>query len=505
MATLGEARGSATGEVTSVTPMANTRTRRSRNYRTRKGSIAPKDVMPKNLNSIGWRDEDDNEIFTRRTLSLTLDQLRAVCGQLGYLPLNIVSIGASSKDLKSSGAPQVAILYPLALNKLVRQGREYKRKKQDKLDAEQEVDGNAAASKEGDESHNWDPFPTTCWLTCPKLHARICKLEDKGWISKLESKLQNSDKFTKQMERAHQAYIDYRWALLSPRDRRMVESVKWDKMLKSVGIAGIRVFNAVKCLHCHYAHYLSRPEDGNVVGAWIDELLREEINSEADVIPEEAPAPYRGSPRSRKSRLVNDSYRDEVNPISSGSGTSSDRDYEDDTTQSDGGTETGTETEGTEADPPVRLHAIASPDTKNDSSISGGPFHSPLPQDTIPPPDRVAKSPFESDAIGQEEAEETCSECGSDGDNEGSLIESTISYISGSFSWKRPGAGEGHGDREGERGSEAEVDDVEDDSRARTTGKIPVDDADSVATTAPRDADFERMCAVFDCTGMFTW
>ena len=87
----------------------------------------------------------------------------------------------------------------------------------------------------------------------------------------------------------------------------------------------------------------------------------------------------------------------------------------------------------------------------------------------------------------------------------GSLIESTISYISGSFSWKRPGAGEGHGDREGERGSEAEVDDDEDDSRARTAGRIPVDDVDSVATTAPRDADFERMCAVFDCTGMFTW
>jgi hypothetical protein len=40
-----------------------------------------------------------------------------------------------------------------------------------------------------------------------------------------------------------------------------------------VGIAGIRDFRKVKCLHCHYAHYLAKPEQNNIVGKWVEELL----------------------------------------------------------------------------------------------------------------------------------------------------------------------------------------------------------------------------------------
>ena len=37
----------------------------------------------------------------------------------------------------------------------------------------------------------------------------------------------------------------------------------------------MRNFDCVKCLHCHYAHFLARPEHGNIIGQWTHEALRE--------------------------------------------------------------------------------------------------------------------------------------------------------------------------------------------------------------------------------------
>lgn len=50
-----------------------------------------------------------------------------------------------------------------------------------------------------------------------------------------------------------------------------------DKLFIGRGIGGIRFENpsSVKCLHTHYAHHLARPEDGNLIGLWVDELLKE--------------------------------------------------------------------------------------------------------------------------------------------------------------------------------------------------------------------------------------
>jgi hypothetical protein len=47
-----------------------------------------------------------------------------------------------------------------------------------------------------------------------------------------------------------------------------------DRSLRDTGVAGMRDFTAVKCLHCHYAHYLARPQHGNVIGEWVHELLQ---------------------------------------------------------------------------------------------------------------------------------------------------------------------------------------------------------------------------------------
>lgn len=36
----------------------------------------------------------------------------------------------------------------------------------------------------------------------------------------------------------------------------------------------MEAFDAVKCLHTHYAHFLARPEHGNLIGQWVHELLQ---------------------------------------------------------------------------------------------------------------------------------------------------------------------------------------------------------------------------------------
>lgn len=43
--------------------------------------------------------------------------------------------------------------------------------------------------------------------------------------------------------------------------------------LKHSGVAGMKEFTGVKCLHTHYAHHLARPEHGNIIGVWVHELL----------------------------------------------------------------------------------------------------------------------------------------------------------------------------------------------------------------------------------------
>jgi hypothetical protein len=42
-----------------------------------------------------------------------------------------------------------------------------------------------------------------------------------------------------------------------------------------VGISGMNTHDNVKCLHTHYAHYITRPDHGNIIGKWVDELLLE--------------------------------------------------------------------------------------------------------------------------------------------------------------------------------------------------------------------------------------
>lgn len=170
--------------------------------------------------------------------------------QLGYVTFNIVDVAARDQE----GLPTVLQLYPLNRNEL--KGR---------------------YSGENGEAL---PFPTMMWLACPTLQYRISVLEHDQWIVKLYERLTKSEKsaeYLQAMQRAHKQYGAERWGLLTETDKAKVEQRKgWVAALRDVGVAGMRDFGAVKCLHCHYAHYAARPEHGNVIGQWVHELLLDE-------------------------------------------------------------------------------------------------------------------------------------------------------------------------------------------------------------------------------------
>ena len=110
-------------------------------------------------------------------------------------------------------------------------------------------------------------------MTCPSLKSRISRLEDEGWITKLEDRLVSDKAALESMSQAHSSYAEERWNLLSPEDKSYAEAHHWIKALKQVGIAGMLETKYVKCLHTHYAHFLARPSHNNIIGLWIHELL----------------------------------------------------------------------------------------------------------------------------------------------------------------------------------------------------------------------------------------
>ena len=166
-----------------------------------------------------------------------MDQLRA---QLGYAPTNVVNIAA----FNATGGPAVARLYPLRAC----------------IDA-----------KKPKQRATAEPFPTMFWLVCPEISARVSKLEDDGWVNKLQERLLKCDAARLELKRQHEAYATERWSLLVDADVEFARSRNWEAPLREVGIAGLRNFERVKCLHAHYAHFLASGD--NEVGRWVHEEL----------------------------------------------------------------------------------------------------------------------------------------------------------------------------------------------------------------------------------------
>uniref|UniRef100_A0A7R9YDZ3 DUF501 domain-containing protein n=1 Tax=Pinguiococcus pyrenoidosus TaxID=172671 RepID=A0A7R9YDZ3_9STRA len=190
------------------------------------------------------------------------ETLKLVREELGYLPTHLRGIAAWDER----GRPAVLQLYPLGIS------QSYKRRKR------QRHTGDSA-----------EPFPTMLWLASKAIGVEVARLEYQGAVARLEKELQASEEQIKAEQRAaHQHYARVRWEMVSDKDRALCEARGWTERIRDTGVAGMKDFDNVKCLHAHYAHFLAL-EDGslfsdageevrvrNHVGAWVDLALKDQ-------------------------------------------------------------------------------------------------------------------------------------------------------------------------------------------------------------------------------------
>jgi hypothetical protein len=214
-----------------------------------------------------------------------LDEI-ALIGQLGYFPENAIAIVARTSDVpllqkytfpdeNHHDIPLVLQLYPIALRNCFSggksDGRKFKGRRRGPSSIPEE-----GISKSNQSHVIMEPFPTIYWLTHPLLRILISKLEigEECNVKVLEARLASDDDAMQSMKLAHNAYGLARWEMLTETDKLEMECRGWKTSLDATcGIAGIRKSHAIKCLHTHVAHYLSRGpgSDENIVGKWVME------------------------------------------------------------------------------------------------------------------------------------------------------------------------------------------------------------------------------------------
>ncbi|KAG7395879.1 hypothetical protein PHYBOEH_003083 [Phytophthora boehmeriae] len=196
--------------------------------------------------------ELEHEVHSGVACEASAADVAMVQEELGYVPNNLVRVSAfvdskgraSRSRSASDQRPAVLLLYPL------RNAEDaYKKKQRAKV----------------------EPFPTIYWLASTDLKARVSTLEDEQYVMELQRHLEADDAAKEKMAQNHREYAEQRWQMLTEHDLEIVKGRGWEFVLRDVGIAGIRDFTNVKCLHTHYAHYLAT--GNNVVGEWVQQLL----------------------------------------------------------------------------------------------------------------------------------------------------------------------------------------------------------------------------------------
>lgn len=250
------------------------------------------------------------------------DDERRVVSQLGFFPGNAITIPSRVADLKDKypqlhslllkhevkqvdiendkqdNYPTTLQLYPLAIRNVHlggKQGRKFKSRKRGH--DEHSVITNSSdqnAKEEGletiENSTILEPFPTMYWLTHPILRVLISRIElgNSDNVIELERRLSSSQSNLTQMKRAHESYGRDRWNLLTDEDVKYVEQRKWNDAIGICkGVAGIKRYQTIKCLHTHAAHYLatmnnSNGNDENIVGKWVLEVVEREVQNMKD-------------------------------------------------------------------------------------------------------------------------------------------------------------------------------------------------------------------------------
>jgi hypothetical protein len=228
------------------------------------------------------QDRDHQWPAVRELCSLEDADKQSLVAQLGYYPGNAVAVAARANEafpatiFKDDSTPLVLKLYPLVLrdeSDSTKGRRKRKRQQQDnKASSEKGGDGDDDDDDEASKKkHLVEPFPTMFWVTHPRLRALISKIEIENRGSQYEKILQNDAKALESMKKAHLAYGTERLSMITSQDREYLAKRRWESAVDiSRGVAGIRNYSAIKCLHAHAAHFWSGCQD-NVVGQWVAE------------------------------------------------------------------------------------------------------------------------------------------------------------------------------------------------------------------------------------------
>jgi hypothetical protein len=99
---------------------------------------------------------------------------------------------------------------------------------------------------------NGTPFPTTYYVTCPRLTSRIGTLEADGVMKQLEEKLKSDPQLQASYEKAHTSYLQ---------DRAELGEVPEIKDISAGGMP-----DRVKCLHVLVGHSLAKGPGVNPIG-----------------------------------------------------------------------------------------------------------------------------------------------------------------------------------------------------------------------------------------------
>jgi uncharacterized protein len=108
---------------------------------------------------------------------------------------------------------------------------------------------------------NGTPFPTTYYLTCPRVNSRIGTLEASGLMREMQDRLGTDAELAAAYERAHQAYLA---------DRAAIGAAAGLDVPEIEGISAGGMPDRVKCLHVLAAHALAAGPGVNPLG---DEVL----------------------------------------------------------------------------------------------------------------------------------------------------------------------------------------------------------------------------------------
>jgi hypothetical protein len=96
------------------------------------------------------------------------------------------------------------------------------------------------------------PFPTTYYLTCPRLSSLLGTLEADGYMRELEDLLKNDAEIAAQYQAAHESYL--------------ADRLELGEVEEIAGISAGGMPNRVKCLHVLVAHSLAKGPGVNPLG-----------------------------------------------------------------------------------------------------------------------------------------------------------------------------------------------------------------------------------------------